>query len=448
MFSPPLRRPGRSDNDVAVLGLIVVVLLLLLAGGGVTLFMARQAQRARMAALMAEEEAREQAEVARAEAEEARVVAERGRRKADPRVQDLLRAGQPHPTTPLLEAGLKACGKGQVNEGLLWFARGLEQSGNDTNRQRLFRANLAAWGRPQAPPQLLFRQKGAGTALAFGPGGKVVLAGGEDGSATAWPFDGGKAVGDVPPAEGKVGAVGFGAGGKEWLVANGAVLRRIESATGKLVDDASEAPGDVLAMTAAAGGQPMMCGICGQGVWLSEGGQREGATKLFNPESPVLAVALGPDARIVLTGHEDHTARLWGPDRKPLGQPLAHDGPVRAVAMSADGRLIATAAGKAVRLWDTATRQPIGPPQVHAADVVSLALSPDGQALLVGDAAGSVWQVMVPAPLGDDVRRLKLWAQVTARAELDAGGKVRPLDDATLLQRRQGLQALGGPPKR
>lgn len=448
MFLPPLGRPGRSDNDVAVLGLIVVVLLLLLAGGGgVTLFMARQAQQARVAALVAEEEARQQAEVARAEAEDARAVAERGRRKADPRVQDLLRAGQPHATTPLLEAGLKACAKGQVNDGLLWFARGLEQSGNDAARQRLFRVNLAAWGQPTAPPQLLFRHKGAGTALAFDPGGKVVLVGGEDGSATAWPFDGGKAVGEVPAAEGKVGAVGFGAGGKEWLVANGAVLRRIEPATGKLVDDASEAPGDVLAMTAGVDGQPIMCGICGQGVWLSEGGQREGATKLFNPNSPVLSVALGPDAKIILTGHEDHTARLWGPDRKPLGQPLAHDGPVRAVAMSADAKLIATAAGKAVRLWDTATHQPIGPPQAHEADVVSLVFSPDGKSLLAGDGTGTVWRVAVPALLGEDVRRLRLWAEVTARAELDAAGKVRPLDDATLLQRRQGLQALGGPPK-
>src|SRR5581483_1975699 len=103
MFCPPLRRPGRSDTDVTLLGLIVVLLLLLLAGGGgVVFWQARRAQAARMEAIMAEAEAREQAEVARAEADEARAVMEKNRRKEDPRVQDLLRAGQPHPAAPLL----------------------------------------------------------------------------------------------------------------------------------------------------------------------------------------------------------------------------------------------------------------------------------------------------------------------------------------------------------
>jgi WD40 repeat protein len=450
MFCPPLRRPGRSDTDVTLLGLIVVLLLLLLAGGGGFVFWhLRQAQAARMEALAMEEQAREQAEIARAEADEARAVMEKARRKEDPRVQDLLRAGQPHPAAPLLEEGLKACAKGQVNEGLLWFARGLEQSGNDANQQRLFRANLAAWGQPQPPPRPVFQEMrgGALTALAVSPDGKTAVSGSENGFARAWRIDGWKSVGDGPAGEGKVGAVGFGAGGKEWFVATGAEVRPVEAATGKPVGEGSEAPGDVLAMGLTADGKVMMCGTCGQGVWLSEGGERQGATKLFSPESPVLAVALGPDAELVVTGHEDHTARLWGADRKPLGSPLAHDGPVRAVAVSADGTLLATATGKAVRLWDAATRRPIGPAQVHEADVLSLAFSPDGKALLTGDAAGAARLVTVPAPLGEDVRRLKLWAEVTARAELDAAGKMRLLDEATLLQRRQGLQALGGPPK-
>jgi hypothetical protein len=448
MFCPPLRRPGRSDTDVTVLSLILVLLLLLLAGGGgVVLLQHRRAQVAQMEAREMEMMAREEAERARAEADEVRAAAQQVRRKEDPRVQDLLRQGQPHPATPLLEEGLKACAKGQVNEGLLWFARGLEQSGNDANQQRLFRANLAAWGQPQPPPRTLFQQKGAVTALAVSPDGKTVLAGGEDGSARAWPIEGGKAAGEVPPGEGKVGAVGFGAGGKEWVVAAEAEMRQIDPATGKPVGEPSETPGDVLAMGSTADGKLMMCGTCGQGAWLSEGGQRQGATKLFSPESPILSMALGPDAKVVLTGHEDHTARLWGADHKPLGNPLGHDSPVRAVAVSADAKVFATAAGKLVRLWDAGTHQPIGPPQVHQADVASLGFSPDGKALLTGDVTGAVRLVTVPAPAGDDVQRLKLWAEVTARAELDPAGKVRPLDDATLLQRRQGLQALGGPPK-
>jgi hypothetical protein len=449
MLRPHFRRPGRSDTDATTIGLLLVLLLLLLAGGGggFVLWERQRAQQAELAAMAKEELAREEAERDRAEAEEARAAAERRRPKEPPRVQDILRGGPPHPATPCLEEGLKACAAGQVNVGLLWFARGLEQSGNDANQQQLFRANLAAWGRPQPPPRELFRQKGAVTALAVSPDGKTILAGGEDGSARAWPIDGGKAVGEVPPAGDKVGAVGFGAGGKEWLVANGGEVRRVDPATGKLADESSDTPGNVVAMGPAANGKMMMCGTCEQGVWLSEGGQRQGATKLFNAESPMLSAALGPDVRIILTGHEDHMARLWGADRKPLGSPLRHEGPVRAVAVSADGTWLATAAGKAVRLWDTATRQPVGPSRVHEADVASLAFSPDGKALLTGDAAGAVRLVTVPAPLVEDVQRLELWAETLARSALDVGGHVHQLDEATVLQLRQKLQELGGPPK-
>jgi hypothetical protein len=448
MLRPHFRRPGRSDTDVTVIGLLLALLLLLLAGGGgVFVWQMRKAEQYRMEAMAQAEAAREAEELARAEGEEARAAAERRRPKEPPRVQDLLREGQPHPATPCLQEGLKACAAGQVNVGLLWFARGLEQSGNDAKQQRLFRANLAAWGQPQPPPRELFRQKGAVTALAVSPDGKTILAGSEDGAARAWPIDGGKAVGEAPPAEGKVGAVGFGAGGKEWLVANGRDVRRVDPATGKPVGESSETPGDVVAMGSAANGKPMMCGTCEQGVWLAEGGRRQGATKLFNLESPMLSAALGLDARMILTGHEDHMARLWGADRKPLGSSLRHDGPVRAVAVSADGTWLATATGKAVRLWDAARRQPVGPPRVHEAEVASLAFSPDGKTLLTGDAAGAVRLVTVPAPLGEDVQRLELWAETVARAVLDAGGHVHALDEATVLQLRQKLQELGGPPK-
>jgi len=55
--------------------------------------------------------------------------------------------------------------------------------------------------------------------------------------------------------------------------------------------------------------------------------------------------------------------------------------------------------------------------------------------------------VTVPAPLVEDVQRLELWAETLARSALDVGGHVHQLDEATVLQLRQKLQELGGPPK-
>jgi hypothetical protein len=428
-----------------VIGLLLVLVLVLLGGGGAfVVWQMRAAQAARAAELMAHMAAEEEAERARLEVERAQAI-EQARQK-ERRVQDILRAGQPHPSAPCFEEGAKLASKGKVNEALLWFARGLEQSRDDANQQRLFRANLAAWGQPRPKPRELFRQTGPVTALALSPDGKTALTGGENGTARLWLIEGGKAAGEVPPAEGKVSAVGFGAGGKEGLVANGAEVRHVDPATGKPQGEPLEPPGEVLAMAALGEGEVLMCGTCEQGVWLSEGGRRQGAKRAFAAESPPLAIGLGPGARLVVTGHEDGTAQLWGADRKPVGLPLRLGASVAAVAVSPDGAALATAAGKAVRVWDAATRQPVGPPMDNGDDVLSLAFAADGKSLLTGDRAGAVRQVPLATPTGGEPERLKLWAEVTARAELDAAGKLRPLADGPLTERRTKLQSLGGPP--
>jgi hypothetical protein len=426
------------------MALLLVLLLVLLGGGGAVMVgQFRHTQMARAEAEMAARVALEEREEARFEAERARAL-EQAHQK-EKRVQDVLREGQPHPAAPCLEEGLKLAGKGQVNEALLWFARGLEQSGNDLNQQRLFRANLAAWGQPRAKPRELVHVKGPVTALARSPDGKLVLVGSEDGSARLASIDGGMTK-EVPPIPDKVSAVGFSADGRQAFVANGGQVRRVDVPSGQAVGEPLEAPGEVLAIATTANGKIMMCGTCEQGVWLSEGGQRQRATRLFAADSPVQSLALGSDAKLTATGHEDGTAQLWGADRKPLGAPVRPGAGVVAVALSADGALLATAAGKSVRLWDATTRQQVGTPLEQGDDVLSLAFSADAKSLLVGDRAGAVRLMMVPAPVAGDVQRLKLWAEVTARAKLDAAGKVQPVTDVELLELRKKLQALGGPP--
>jgi len=449
MSDPSAPRSSRSDTDVTVLSLIVVILLLLLAGGGgFMLWRWRSIEQMRQVAQMEEMMARDEAEEARLQAERAQAELDAvKRRKEDPGVEDILRAGRPKPATPALEQGIKLCGQGQVGEGLLWFVRGLEQSADDAALQRTFRTNLAAWGETPPAPRSLFESKQPVTALAFSPDGKRALAGADDGNARAWPIDGGKPGVEVPHADGEVTAVGFGAGGKQWLVANRAQVRRSDVATGQPLGDSIEPPGEVLAMILTADGKMLMLGICGQGVWLSEDGGREGVKNPIHPESPVLAAALGADAKLILTGHEDHTAQLRDAGGAVLGKPLSHDAPVRGVAVSADGRLLATAAGRSVRLWDTGTHAPIGRTLEHKADVLSLAFAPDGRGLLTGDRAGTARLWQVPAPLGGDVRRLRLWAQFLAGKELDAGGTAHPLTEPALRERRLQLQALGGPPQ-
>jgi WD domain, G-beta repeat len=444
MLHRTIRRPAHSDNDIPVIGLLIAVLLILLVGGGG--FITWQWRRAQMQAREARAQAMEMEARAQEAEEMARVQEEKAKRPKEQAMADLLHPRPPHPAEDVLKKGLALCGKGEINEGFLWFVRGLEQSGDDAALQRVFRANLSAWDEMHGGRKLT-AQKGAVTALVLSPDGKRTLTGGDDGTAQVWRSESGQPAGEAMASKGKVTALGFGAGGKEWLIANGPESRRIDAATAKPIDEPVETPGDVLAVTVKADGQVMMFGTCERGTWLAHDGGRDEANKLFTAPSPVLSGALGPDVQVVLTGHEDHQARVWDVRGKPIGNPLPHEAPVAAVAISADGKLFATGAGKTAHLWDAVTHQLIGRPLAHDADVLSLAFAPDGSGLVTGDQAGTVRHWTVPAPLAGDVSRLKLWVEIRAAKELDGAGTVRPLNPAAVMDRRQMLQAAGGPPK-
>ncbi len=85
-------------------------------------------------------------------------------------------------------------------------------------------------------------------------------------------------------------------------------------------------------------------------AWLPE---HPPITAVFSHDAPVVSTACSPDGKIVLTGSEDQTARLWDASTgQAVGSPLPHSSPVTSVAFSPDGKSIATASRDGIRLWD------------------------------------------------------------------------------------------------
>jgi WD40 repeat protein len=125
---------------------------------------------------------------------------------------------------------------------------------------------------------------------------------------------------------------------------------------------------------------------------------------VFSHAGVVTGVAFSPDGKTVITGSQDHTARLWdAATGQPIGRTLTHGNWVRAVAFSPDGKTVITGSwDKSARLWDAATGQPIGPPLTHQGLVYAVAFSPDGKTVITGgaDKTARLWDVATGQPLG------------------------------------------------
>ncbi|MEO0818110.1 MAG: TIR domain-containing protein [Pseudomonadota bacterium] len=124
----------------------------------------------------------------------------------------------------------------------------------------------------------------------------------------------------------------------------------------------------------------------------------------FVSERPILAVAVHPsDPRLILTSHEDTTAKLWriGEDA-PLQIFEGHGDRVHSVAFHPDGERILTGSwDDTARLWRIGEDAPLQTFEGHVGSVYSVAFHPDGAHILTGsgDSTAKLWRIGEDAPL-------------------------------------------------
>ncbi len=152
-----------------------------------------------------------------------------------------------------------------------------------------------------------------------------------------------------------------------------------------------------------------------------------GGVSLLGHSQRINTMALSPDGRWLVTGSDDHSARLWemtdGIDRDgglPSIELNGHKSPIRVAIFTHDSHWLATGGDdRVVFLWDLTATDPTATPKLlsgHDGAITALASTPDGRWLVTGstDHTLRLWNLTSANPAANSQRLLGHTSAVSA----------------------------------
>jgi WD40 repeat protein/serine/threonine protein kinase len=165
-------------------------------------------------------------------------------------------------------------------------------------------------------------------------------------------------------------------------------------------------PDHVLAVAVSPDGKKILTGCKDGNVRLWDAATGQALGEPLHLHAPVHAVAFSQDGRLLLAG-AGPIVQSWNHEGQHIGTPLTHESNVLAMALTKDGRLLATGCEDGTaRLWDLKSGQPVGPVLRHQGKVQAVAFNPDGQMLATGsaDQTARLWKAATGEPIGSPLR--------------------------------------------